>query len=32
MSYFGPAYKIFLAFLLMAARNIKSIERLKNVN
>ena len=31
MSYFGPAYKIFLVFLLMAARNIKSIEQLKNV-
>lgn len=32
MSYFGSAYKIFLVFLLMAARNIKSIEKLKNVN
>ena len=32
MSHFGSAYKIFLVFLLMAARNIKSIERLKNVN
>ena len=32
MSYFGSAYKIFLVFLLMAARNIKSIEQLKNVN
>ena len=31
MSYFGSAYKIFLIFLLMAARNIKSIEQLKNV-
>ena len=32
MGYFGFAYKIFLVFLLMAARNIKSIENLKNVN
>ncbi len=32
MSYFGPAYKIFLVFLLMAARNIKSIEQLKNIH
>ena len=32
MSYFGSAYKIFLVFLLMTARNIKSIEQLKNVN
>lgn len=32
MGYFGSAYKIFLIFLLMAARNIKSIEQLKNVN
>ncbi len=32
MSYFGSAYKIFLVFLLMAARNIKSREQLKNVN
>lgn len=32
MGYFGSAYKIFLVFLLMAARNIKSIEQLKNVN
>lgn len=31
VGYFGPAYKIFLVFLLMAARNIKSIEQLKNV-
>jgi hypothetical protein len=32
MGYFGPAYKIFLVFLLMSARNIKSIEQLKNVH
>jgi hypothetical protein len=32
MGYFGFAYKIFLVFLLMGARNIKSIEQLKNVN
>ena len=32
MGYFGSAYKIFLVFLLMAARNIKSIEQLKNAN
>ena len=32
MGYFGNAYKIFLVFLLMAARNTKSIEQLKNVN
>ncbi|MCP4370826.1 MAG: helix-turn-helix domain-containing protein [Deltaproteobacteria bacterium] len=32
MGYFGSAYKIFSVFLLMAARNIKSIEQLKNVN
>jgi hypothetical protein len=32
MGYFGSAYKIFLVFLLMGARNIKSIEQLKNVN
>ena len=32
MSYFESAYKIFMIFLLMAARNIKSIEQLKNVN
>jgi len=32
MGYFGSAYKIFLIFILMAARNIKSIEQLKNVN
>ena len=32
MGYFGSAYKIFLVFLLMAARNVKSIEQMKNVN
>ena len=32
MGYFGAAFKIFLVFLLMSARNIKSIEQLKNVN
>jgi len=32
MGNFGAAYKIFLVFLLMVARNIKSIEQLKNVN
>ncbi|RZB35633.1 MAG: hypothetical protein SRB2_02930 [Desulfobacteraceae bacterium Eth-SRB2] len=32
MGYFGSAYKIFLVFLLMATRNIKSIEQLKNAN
>ncbi len=31
MSYFGSGYKIFMVFLLMAARNIRSIENLKNV-
>ncbi|QTA78448.1 Uncharacterized protein dnl_61310 [Desulfonema limicola] len=31
MGFFGSAFKIFLVFLLMAARNIKSIEQLKNV-
>ncbi len=31
MGYFGSSYKIFLVFLLMGARNIKSIEQLKNV-
>lgn len=29
--YFGSAYKLFLAFLLMAASNIKSVEQFKNV-
>lgn len=32
IGYFGSAYKIFLVFLLMVARNVKSIEQLKNVN
>jgi hypothetical protein len=32
MNHYGTAYKIFFVFLLMAARNIKSIEQLKNVN
>jgi hypothetical protein len=31
IGYFGFAYKIFMIFLLMAARNIRSIEQLKNV-
>ncbi|KPA19096.1 transposase [Candidatus Magnetomorum sp. HK-1] len=31
-SHFGTAYKIFFVFLLMVARNVKSIEQLKNVN
>jgi len=31
MGYFGPAFKIFLIFILMAAHNIKSIEQLKNI-
>jgi hypothetical protein len=31
MGYFGTGYKIFMIFLLMAARNIRSIEQLKNV-
>ena len=29
--YFGPAYRILLTFLLMVARNKRSIEQLKNV-
>lgn len=29
--YFGATYKLFLAFLLMVARNIKSVEQFKNV-
>lgn len=29
--YFGAGYKIFMVFLLMAAKNIRSIEALKNV-
>ena len=32
MGCFGSAYKIFLVFLLMAARNVKSIEQMKNIN
>jgi len=32
MGYYGSAYKIFFVFVLMAARNIKSIEQLKNVH
>jgi len=32
MGYFGSTYKVFLVFLLMTARNIKSIEQLKNTN
>ena len=31
MGYLGSAYKIFMIFLLMVARNIRSIEQLKNV-
>lgn len=31
MSYFSHGYKIFMIFLLMAARNIRSIEQLKNI-
>ena len=31
MGHFGNAYKIFMLFVLMAARNIRSIEQLKNV-
>ena len=31
MGHFGKAYKIFVVFVLMAARNIRSIEQLKNV-
>jgi len=29
--YFGNGYKIFMVFILMAARNIRSLEQLKNV-
>jgi len=32
IGYFGSAFKIFLVFVLMAARNIKSIEQLKNIH
>ena len=31
MGYFGFGYKIFMIFVLMSARNIRSIEQLKNV-
>jgi len=31
MGYFGTGYKIFMVFLLMATRNIRSVEQLKNV-
>lgn len=31
MGHFGNVYKIFIVFVLMAARNIRSIEQLKNV-
>ena len=31
IGYFGFVYKIFMIFILMAARNIRSIEQLKNV-
>lgn len=31
MGYFGSGYKIFMVFLLMAARNIRSVEQLKNL-
>jgi len=31
MGYFGSAFKILMVFVLMAARNIRSIENLKNV-
>ena len=31
MGYFGDKYKIFMVFILMAARNIRSIEQLKNL-
>lgn len=31
MGHFGSFYKIFLVFILMGARNIRSIEQLKNV-
>jgi hypothetical protein len=30
--YFGNGYKIFMIFILMAARNIRSLEQLKNVS
>lgn len=31
MGHFGSGYKIFMVFLLMAARNIRSVEQLKNI-
>lgn len=31
MGYFGSKYKIFMAFVLMAAANVRSIEQLKNI-
>lgn len=31
MGYFGSKFKIFMIFLLMAVRNIRSVEQLKNV-
>ena len=31
IGHFGSAYKIFMVFLLMAAKNIRSIEQLKNI-
>lgn len=31
MGYFGDRYRIFMVFLLMASKNIRSIEQLKNV-
>lgn len=31
MGYFGSAYRIFLVFLLMGARDIRSLEQMKNV-
>jgi len=32
INHFGTAYKIFFVFLLMFARNVRSIEQLENVN
>jgi hypothetical protein len=32
MGYFGSKYKIFMAFILMATHNIRSIEQLKNIH
>ena len=31
IGYFGSAYKIFMVFLLMSTKNIRSIEQLKNI-